>query len=358
MFKSIKPNSFAAVMGTGIVANAAALLPFRSPLLTAISVAFWLLAASLLIVLATGALGQLALHRKLALSHHHNLAMAPFYGAVSMAFLTVGSGTLLAGSRIIGESSAVWIDATLWTIGAVSGLVCAVAIPYLLFVEHRPRLTDAYGSWLMPLVPPMVAASAGAGLVPHLASGQPRLDLLFACYAMFGLTLVMALIVITILWARLALHGVGESRLVPTIWIILGPFGQSITAVCLLAHAAPYAVPAATATALKDFALVYGVAMWGFAIAWLAISLMITAHTVRNHLPFAATWWSFTFPLGTLVTGTAELAVTSDIHALRLIAVPLFIGLISAWMLVAGRTALTLAPRRLAPGPRAQTTSA
>jgi C4-dicarboxylate transporter/malic acid transport protein len=358
MFKSIKPNSFAAVMGTGIIANAAALLPFQSPLLTAIAVAFWLLAAALLITLTVGALGQLALHRELALSHHHNLRMAPFYGAISMAFLTVGSGTLLAGRRVIGEAPAAWIDAALWTIGAVSGLACAIVIPYLLFVEHRPRLSDAYGSWLMPLVPPMVAASAGAGLVPHLAAGQPRLDLLFACYAMFGLTLVMAMIIITILWARLALHGVGESRMVPTFWIILGAPGQSITAVCLLAHVAPYAVSAPMAAALREFAVVYGVAMWGFAGAWLAISLMITARAVRHDLPFAPTWWSFTFPLGTVVAGTAELAVTADIHALRLVAVLLFVGLISTWMLVAGRTGLHLAPRRLAPGAQVQTTSA
>ena len=76
----------------------------------------------------------------------------------------------------------------------------------------------------MPVVPPMVSAAAGAGLIAHLNTGQARLDLLFGCYAMFGISLVMALIVIALLWARLALHGVGEARMVPTLWIVLGPW--------------------------------------------------------------------------------------------------------------------------------------
>jgi C4-dicarboxylate transporter/malic acid transport protein len=341
MFASIKPNWFASVMGTGIVANAAVLLPFTSSVLTAIAISFWLLAATLLIVLTVVGIGHFILHRDLAGSHYHSLGMAPFYGAVAMAFLTVGSGTLLAGTHVIGEQAAVWADATLWTLGTVSGLACAVAIPYKLFTEFQPRLEDAYGSWLMPVVPPMVSAAAGAGLVPHLVSGQPRLDLLLGCYAMFGVSLMMALIVITILWARLALHGVGEARMAPTFWIVLGPLGQSITAVCLLAHVAPDAVNASTAAALHNFALLYGVVIWGFALAWLTIALMITIRTARDHLPFAPTWWSFTFPLGTVVTGTSQLAVTGDLHALRYVALGLYVGLVCAWATVAGRTLVT-----------------
>lgn len=335
MFASIKPNWFASVMGTGIVANAAVLLPFNSALLTAIAVVFWLLAASLLTVLTMIGAGHVTFHRELAGSHHRALAMAPFYGAVSMAFLTVGSGTILAGVHVVGSGAAVWVGATLWTLGTAGGLACAIGIPYMLFTEHRPQLGDAYGSWLMPVVPPMVSAATGAGLVPHLAAGQARLDLLFGCYAMFGISLVMALIVITILWARLALHGIGEAHMVPTLWIVLGPLGQSITAACLLAHAAPGAVSAATAGALHDFALIYGVAVWGFAAAWLAIALTVTVRTARQHLPFAPTWWSFTFPLGTVVTGTAELAATGDTHALKYVALGLYVALVGAWATVA-----------------------
>jgi C4-dicarboxylate transporter/malic acid transport protein len=338
MLSAIKPNWFASVMGTGIVANAAILLPFGFGAQTAIGVAFWCLAAALLIVLTVIGTGHLIFHPEVARSHHHVPATAPFYGAVSMALLTVGSGALLAGYQVIGAQAAVAVDATLWTLGTVSGLVCAVGIPYMLFTEHRPTLADAYGSWLMPVVPPMVSASAGAGLVAHLPAGQARVDMLLGCYAMFGSSLMMAVIIIAILWARLALHGVGEARMVPTLWIVLGPLGQSVTAAGLLGKVAPQAVDASTAAALHDFGIIYGITVWGFAIAWLMLALAVTIRTVREHLPFSPTWWSFTFPLGTLVTGTSELAVNGHVAALRYVAGVLYLGLLTAWITVAART--------------------
>jgi tellurite resistance protein TehA-like permease len=92
----------------------------------------------------------------------------------------------------------------------------------------------AFGGWLMPVVPPMVSAATGALLVPHLPAGQLRLTMLLACYAMFGLSLIASLVVITQLWRRLVRYSVGPVAMVPTLWIVLGPLGQSITAVNLL----------------------------------------------------------------------------------------------------------------------------
>ena len=45
MFRDLGPNWFAAVMGTGIVANAAAVLPLRLPGLRVFATVVWALAA-------------------------------------------------------------------------------------------------------------------------------------------------------------------------------------------------------------------------------------------------------------------------------------------------------------------------
>src|SRR6201997_839481 len=71
----------------------------------------------------------------------------------------------------------------------------------------------AFGGWLMPVVPPMVSAATGALLVPHLPAGQLRLTLLLACYAMFGLSLIASLVVITQLWRRLVRYSVGPAAM-------------------------------------------------------------------------------------------------------------------------------------------------
>ena len=49
--------------------------------------------------------------------------------------------------------------------------------------------------------------------------------MLFACYAMFGMSFFASLIIITLIWSRLAHFGSTGSVRVPTLWIVLGPSG-------------------------------------------------------------------------------------------------------------------------------------
>ena len=122
----------------------------------------------------------------------------------------------------------------------------------------------------------------------------------------------------------------------------------------------PAASSAATGSELPEptagaapavFALLYGVPTWGFAMMWLALATAITVRTARRGLPFALTWWSFTFPVGTCVTGTIVLAARTHADVLRVSSVLLFALLLVAWLVVASRTLSGAASGRLfAPG--------
>jgi tellurite resistance protein TehA-like permease len=80
---------------------------------------------------------------------------------------------------------------------------------------------------------------------------------------------------------------------------------------------------------------------------WLALAAAITVRTARRGLPFALTWWSFTFPVGTVVTGTIALATRSQADVLRVASVVLFALLMAAWLVVAARTVAGSATGRL-----------
>jgi C4-dicarboxylate transporter/malic acid transport protein len=353
-FASLGPNWFASVMGTGIVATAAATLPVQWPGLRGFATAIWVLAASWLLVLAAAEAVHWARYRQAALGHARNPVMVQFYGAPPMALLTVGAGALLLGPGLIGAHAALITDAVLWPLGTITGLASALAVPYLMFTRLRTAPDAAFGGWLMPVVPPMVSAATGALLIPHLPAGQPRLSLLLACYAMFGISLIASVVVITQLWQRLVRHSVGPAALVPTLWIVLGPLGQSITAAGLLGAAARLALPYPYGPAFQAFGLVYGVPVWGFAVLWAALATAITVRAARAHLPFGLTWWSFTFPVGTLVTGTTALALHSGSAVFRWAAAGLYLALVAAWAVVSVRTAAGAwrgSLLRAAPGP-------
>lgn len=309
--RTFGPNWFAPVMGTGIVATAAVSLPVHVPGLRAAATVVWVVAAVLLVVLGAAFVrqGGAVLRR-----YRDDPVLGHFWGAPPMALLTVGAGALLVGRDLIGVRAALVIAALLWTAGTVLGLAVALT---------RPATTgDAFGGWLMPVVPPMVSAATGALLVPHL-SAHLRPVLLLACSAMFAFSLVAAAPVVRAILT-------GPVRLAPTLWIVLGPAGQSVTAAHLLARAADGTVPGASA-----FALLYGVPVLGLALLWMARAATLT---VRAAPPFAMTWWSFTFPVGTVVTGASGLAARTGSPVLAGLAVVLFAGLLVAWTVVATRT--------------------
>lgn len=343
------PNWFATVMGTGIVANAVATLPVQVPVLLTVARGVWVLDVLLLLVVSVATLGQWVQHRERAVAHLDDPMMAHFYGAPAMALLTVGAGALLLGVPLVGQQVAVAIDGVLWTLGTLLGLGTAVLVPYRSFTTHVVAPDGAFGGWLMPVVPPMVSAATGPLLLAHLPAGEARLDLLIACTAMFGLTLIASLVVITQVWGRLAHHSLGAAVAVPTLWIVLGPLGQSITAAHTIGAAAPGILPPPYGDGFRVLGLVFGLPTWGFAMLWLALVIALTVRTARRGLPFSMTWWSFTFPVGTLVTGTSALAALTGSAALEVAAMALYVALLAAWLVVAARTLRGLRDRTLLP---------
>lgn len=344
-FADISPNWYATVMGTGIVAVAAASLPVTVPGLHPAAVTVWALAVVVLGLVTAATVVHWVGHPVAARAHLGHPVMANFYGAPPMALLTVGAGTLVLGRDVLGLPLAVGADATLWTVGTVAGLATAIVVPYRT-LTRRPR-PAASGAWLMPVVPPMVSASTGALLVPHAPPGAARTALLLACYALFAVALAASVVVIALIARRLAVHGPDEAAAVPLLWIVLGPLGQSVTAANLLGAAAGGVLPAPAAASLRAFGIGFGVPVWACALVWAGVAGAVTVRAARTGLPFGLPWWSFTFPVGTVVTATSGLALHTGSTLFVVAAAAGYALLVAAWMIVAGRTVHALGTRQL-----------
>lgn len=229
------------------------------------------------------------------------------------------------------------VAAGLWAVGTVGGVVTAVVVPVAMARARRDlTLAPVAGVWLLPVVPPMVSAATGAGLVAH--AGGARGALLVILYVLFGLGLTGSVAMIALVLTRVARHGTGPARTVPALWIVLGPLGQSVTAASLLGDAAG-------GHRAEAFALWYGVPAWTCAMAWLAVVAVLTARAARTGLPFSAAWWGFVFPVGTVVTGTSRLAERGGSATLAAIAIALFVVLLAFWALTAARAVASPALR-------------
>ncbi|MFF9120854.1 TDT family transporter [Streptomyces massasporeus] len=365
--RHLGPNWYATVMGTAAVATAGAALAPHVPGLRGVLAAVWALSLALLVTLLGARAVHWSRHRDQARSHLLDPAVAPFYGCLAMALLAVGGGALAVGRDWIGLRAAVTLDAVLFTAGTVLGLAAAVMVPYLMAVRHRVEPGRATPVWLLPLVAPMVSAAVGPLLVPHLPPGQARETLLLGCLALFGLSLLATLVMLPLVFARSLTGGPLPLALTPTLFLVLGPLGQSTTAVGAFADVAPGVVPAPYSKGFDALAVLYGVPVMGFALLWFCLA---TAHVVRarrHGMRFSMTWWSFTFPVGTCVTGAEALARHTGLVAYAGPAVLLYAVLVTAWgTAVLGtvrgllRGELLAAPRPVPAAPRpvtARTTS-
>lgn len=337
------PTWFTCVMGTAAVAVAAAVLPVGGVVSEAIAIALWSVSLLLLVGLGTAApAGWQRGHRSLR-ADALDPAVAPLLAAPPIAVLTVATSTALSGGAVLGEQAALALAAVLWVAGTCSGLAVAVVVPAAKFTRHSLRAETWMATWILPTVPPLVAAGGAALLLPHLPVGQWQLTLLVGGWAMLGATLVATLIGIAMLWANLAFHRVGEAAATPTVWLVLGPLGQTVTAAELLGEAGAGVLPAQYGDGLQVAALAVGLPLWGFALLWLAIAAMLTADVARGHLPFTLGWWGFVYPLGTLTVATALLGGSTGAVLFETVAVALFVALAVAWVAAAGGTLRGLA---------------
>ncbi|MFC7883979.1 TDT family transporter [Streptomyces sp. NPDC057376] len=350
--RHLGPNWYACVMGTAIVGTAGAALPWQVPGLRALCTAVWALSLALLAVLLVARSLHWLHHRDQARAHLLDPAAAPFYGCLAMALLAVGGGAVTVGRDWIGTSAAVALDTVLFTAGTVVGLAAAVAVPYLMAVRHRTELGQASPVWLLPLVAPMVSAAVGPLLVPHLPPGQPRETLLLACVAMFGVSLLATLVTLPVIFGRLLTGGPLPLALTPSLFLVLGPLGQSTTAVGKFADVAPGVLPGPYAEGFGVLAVLYGVPVTGFALMWLCLAVAHVVRARREGMGFSMTWWSFTFPVGTCVTGAAALARHTGLAAYDVLAVVLYGVLVTAWAVAAVHTARGLFSGVLLAGPR------
>ncbi|MGW6397584.1 TDT family transporter [Streptomyces sp. NPDC055134] len=356
--RHLGPNWYASVMGTAIIANAGAALPVHVPGLRALCAAMWALSLVALVALLTARALHWTHHSDRAKEHLLDPAVAPFYGCLAMALLAVGGATMLVGQDWIGTQAAVALDTVLFTAGTVIGLAAAVTVPYLMVAKHRIEPGQASPVWLLPVVAPMVSAAVGPLLVPHLPAGQWQQTLLVGCVAMFGLSLIATAVMLPVIFARLVTAGPLPLMLTPALFLVLGPLGQSTTAVNKFADTAPGVLPAPYTQGFGVFAVLYGVPVMGFALLWLALAAALVVRARRRGMPFAMTWWAFTFPIGTCVTGAEGLAKHTGLAVYDMLAVVLYAVLVAAWAVAAVPTVrglisgeLLAAPRPVPPAP-------
>ena len=125
-------------------------------------------------------------------------------------------------------------------------------------------------------------------------------------------------------------------------WIVVGPLGQSVAGVIALGTVSASVWPE-LGHGLFVTGVAFGMLVWGFGVYWLLMALAVTVRAARYHLPFSLGWWAFTFPVGTLTSGSYGLYAATHAAVFSAVGLMLLALLATTWSLVAVRSLRSIA---------------
>lgn len=318
------PGWFAAVMGTGVLAVTlhayAGLAPWLDPLawgLHALNVA---LAA----ILAGPWLARWLRHPGAALATLRHPVQAHFYPTFSIGLLVLALQLLVFGAHA--QTALV-----LWLVGAPLTVVFSFVILALAFESDAATLADVTPAMFIPPVGLVVIPVAGAPLAAALPPAW-RDPLLVFNWAALGAGSLLYLALLAVTMFRYLLHRRVAGPLVPTAWINLGPLGVIPLSLLNLADAMPQLAAGATVA-------VVGLLLWGFGTWWLIMASVLTIGALRRaELPFALSWWAFTFPLGAFVAASWRLGTQFALPPIVAVGAAALALLVLLWMITFARS--------------------
>ncbi len=342
LIRHFTPNWFTVTMGTGVVALILPELPFAHSIMAHLAVLLWQFNIALFLMFSLLYVLRWIIYPTEAKQIFSHASMSLFLGAIPMALATIINGYLKFGIHLYGD----WVvpfAQLLWYIDVLLAVSIAWIVPFYMYNRQQHELQSMTAVWLLPIVACEVAAATGGLLLPHIAVGQQALGILLGGYVLWGISVLPAFAILTILMLRLALHKFPSKELAISSWLALGPIGTGALALLILGAQAPQVLAVIDQQSLGVFCqqagIVVSLILMGFGLWWLGIAVLTTLKHAKTALPFNLGWWGLTFPLGVFTLAVLNLAQQLHVSFIQSIGYALAVILIMLWLVVVTKTA-------------------
>lgn len=262
-------------------------------------------------------------------------------GAILVLAVAVGR----VGALVLPAASVRPIVMVLTLIGGVVALLFGWAFLSGIFAKGATKLGQITGAWF---IPPVVAIIVPTAIAPFIGADPARagldIDLLGVSWVMLGIGTALFLAITAVLVVRSALAPPPPAGLAPTLTIGLGPAGLIGLDLLLLARAAER-MGLIGSDAVGLAAMVGGM-FWGFG-AWWTVAAIIVLIRAYDRVPFAISWWGFTFPLAAWTIAGLQISDAVGSTALLVVSVCGAALLAAVWTVTLVRTVIGIANRSI-----------
>ena len=341
------PSWFAVTMGTGITSILLRNEPYQFRGIDILSdIVFGLNVFLFVTFFLVGLARYLLWPRMFTLMLLHS-SQSLFVGTFSIGFATIVNMIALACAGPWGHHF-VTLGWVLWWIDASLSVIVCIGLLFLMFTRQSHYFHELTALWLLPVVCPIVSSGSGAVVSNTLTVTPARITIVIS-WALLGMGLTLAFILITIYFARLAVYKIPPAALLASTFIPLGPCGQA-TYTLLKLSAASYemakaqgewlistnltSAPEARAMGTAAYAatLPMGLMLWGFGLVCLILALLYALDiALVGHFRFNFSWWGAVFSTGVYALATMELSHNLNSTTLRVIGTLLFFLELFIW---------------------------
>ncbi|SDB92066.1 TDT family transporter [Acinetobacter boissieri] len=337
LVRHFTPNWFTATMGTGVVSLVISELPLFQQQMFVLGYLLWLFNILLFVtfsVLYTLRWFFFYHEAKLILKHS---SMLFFLGAIPMGLATIINGTLKYGIILFGDQVIVFAH-TLWYIDAVIAVFVAIFVPAMMFTQQKHELHGMTAIWLLPIVTAEVCASSGGILIGFTQDPLTALTLLIISYILWGISILPAFSILTILFLRMALHKLPDQQMAISSCLALGPIGTGALALLLLGKQSSHVFILNHLNSMSDtiyaVSILGSLVLIGFGFWWLAIAIFTIYKQIGHQFKFNLGWWGLTFPFGVYTLAILELGKQLHFSGLIYIGYSFAYILITLWIFV------------------------
>lgn len=261
-------------------------------------------------------------------------------GTVPMGLATIINMIVLVCVPAWGNWAAQFAWA-LWWIDVVLSTSTCFYLPFVVMYVHSTQLSTMTAAWLLPIASTVVASATGGIVAAVLSNPQHALWTLILSYALWGMGMSLAMVVLVMYFHRLTVHKLPPRELIVSVFLPLGPVGQGGFAIQQLGKVARDIFPTTgslipgAGDTLYTMGFIVALILWGYGLVWLFFAL---ASISRSRFPFNMGWWGFTFPLGVFAASTTQMAKEFPSAFFKVLGSIFSVIVVLLWLVVSART--------------------
>jgi len=324
VIKNFSPSWFACVMGTGILAITSSFYSRYLSILKYVSYGLFYFNIVLFFILLIPWILRWILFREDSIRDLHHPIVSNFYATIAIGMLVLAADFITIGNNVL-------FGKIFWFPGMILTIFFGILTPYVAFRGEHVEIDHINPAWFIPPVGLIVIPIAGSVLMNQF-SGLTKEIVTFINYFGWGAGFFLYLALHAISLYRFILHRPLPNVLAPTIWINLGPIGAGTVSLINLVKYSDF-------IQAKSPFFTFGFIFWGFGIWWFVMAVAMILHYMRNSkLPFALSWWAFTFPLGAYAAACHAVSTIFNIPLIDHIGFALYWLLFFIWFLTLRNT--------------------